>query len=180
MRFDYLYRLHSTVGCFLRSFGFRQVSLGLNILNRITSSIPASVAACHEQCHIAEILTNKLWALDFDPAASLWTSTKALILRSACSSHRLRFRPPYPYDTLSSPPIPVCLPSLRRSRSTVLGFDPASEANYGFFGFVEMKGVPADSDIFPFWGDPTKWQFASPNNKKIHPYFSHQFDRWDC
>ena len=113
MRFDYLYRLHSTVGCFLRSFGFRQVSLGLNILNRITSSIPASIAACHERWHIAEILTNKLWALDFDPAASLWTSTKALILRSACSSHRLRFRPPYPYDTLESahPRLPSFLTS---------------------------------------------------------------------
>ena len=74
--------------------------------------------------------------------------------------------------------IPVCLPSLRRSRSTVLGFDPASEANYGFFGFVEMKGVRADSDIFLFWGDPTKWQFASyhPTTTTIHFYSSHQFD----
>ena len=114
MRFDYLYRLHSTVGCFLRSFGFRQVSLGLNISNRITSSILASVAACHNQCHIAEILLSKLRALDFDPAASLRTSTKALIARSACSSHRLRFQPPYPYDTLESahPRLPSFLTSL--------------------------------------------------------------------
>ena len=31
-----------------------------------------------------------------------------------------------------------------------------------------MKGVPADSDIFLFWGDPAKWQFASyhPTTKK--------------